>query len=82
MHVAARSIGILSTTQGIEDPYQLYLIATKNSIDDHLAFIPSGFKESSEELFVPNYMRKLFDLGSQIGSKRDHWQEYPPGFSG
>ena len=81
LSVARRSISILTTNQGIGDLYQLYLIATNNHIGFNLAVIPPDFKEESLELFDPVYMQKLFELGVQIGSTNDHWQQYPPGFA-
>ena len=81
LSVAMRSISILSTNQGIGDLYQLYQIATNSDIGFNLAIIPPDFKEESLELFDPLYMQKLFELGVQIGSTNDHWQQYPPGFT-
>ena len=80
-NVAMRSIGILTTNQGIGDLYQLYLIATNNDIGYNLAVIPPDFEEKPMELFGPVYMQKLYQLGVQVGSTADHWQHYPPGFS-
>lgn len=79
-NISARSIGTLIKTQGIGDLYKLYLISQRNNIDYNLAFIPFDFKEESQEFFDSEYMKKLFQLGLQIGRKSDPWHHLPPEF--
>ena len=78
--ISARSIGTLIQNQGIGDLYRLYLFAQKNDIDYYLTFIPPDFLDVPDELFDPEYMQTLFDLGFQKGLQSDHWQRKPPGF--
>jgi hypothetical protein len=78
--IAARSIDSLIRTQGIGDLYQIYLATVRDGLDYHLASIPASFTEKPKEAFDPVYMRKLFDLGKQMGRSGYPWVKVPPGY--
>ena len=79
--LAKRSIAGLIRTQGIGDLFRLYTIAAKNDFDYFLAHVPNDFKAATNELFDPDYMRPLFQIGYQQGLKGGCWRSTPPGLT-
>ncbi len=77
--IAGRSIAALIRTQGIGDMYRIYVGAQRDGVDYHLAYIPGEFKEESKEMFDPEYMGKLFDLGYRMATAGFPWKDSPPG---
>ncbi len=77
--ISVRSIDTLLKNYGIGDLYRLYAIAQRDRLEYNLTYIPSTFTETSEELFDPKYMRKLFDLGYRQGVDGVAWRKNPPG---
>jgi predicted acylesterase/phospholipase RssA len=78
--IAGRSIGSLIRTQGIGDMYRIYVSAKRDGMDYKLAYIPSSFREKPAEIFDPEYMVKLFDLGYGLAKSGYAWDKAPPGF--
>ena len=75
------SIETLIRTQGIGDLYRIYLGAQRDDLDYHLAYIPSDFDERPSELFDPEYMKKVFDLGFELAKDGYPWEKTPPGLT-
>ena len=75
--IADRAIPSLIRTQGIGDMYRLYLGAQSDGLNYHLAYIPDDFNEKSKEMFDPEYMRKLFDLGYRMAKSGYPWHKAP-----
>jgi predicted patatin/cPLA2 family phospholipase len=78
--IADRSITSLIRTQGIGDMYRMYLAAERDGLDYHLAYVPDDFDEKAKEMFDPEYMRKLFDVGYRMAKSGFTWKKAPPGF--
>ena len=75
-----RAIETLSKYHGIGAIYRLYIAAMRDGIDYNLIYIPESFSAESKELFDPNYMSKLFDVGYAMGKQsRTIWLKKPPG---
>ena len=74
------TISTLIRTQGMGDLYRIYLGAQRDGMDYNLSFIPSDFDEKPKEVFDPEYMGKLFDLGYQMTKNGYPWEKVPPGF--
>jgi predicted acylesterase/phospholipase RssA len=70
----------LIRTQGIGDLYRIYMEALRDGMDYNVAYIPAFFDETSQEVFDPVYMAKLFDLGYKMAVKGYPWEKAPPGF--
>jgi len=79
--LAKRSIDGLIRTQGIGDLFRLYVIAEKNNFDYFLAHVPNDFHVETDELFDPDYMRPLFQIGYQQGLRGGCWRSTPPGLT-
>ena len=78
--IAGRSIQSLLRTQGFGDLYRLYLFALRDGIDYNLAYIPDHFTQKPKEMFDPEYMGKLYDLGYWSAKSGYPWRKGPPGF--
>jgi predicted acylesterase/phospholipase RssA len=79
--LAKRSMDSLIRTQGIGDLFRLYVIAAQNDFNYFLAHVPNDFKMATDELFDPDYMRPLFQIGYQQGLKGGCWRFTPPGLT-
>ena len=79
--LASRSIDSLIRTQGIGDLFRLYVTAQKNDFRYHLAHVPNDFRMQTDELFDPNYMRPLFQIGYEQGKQGECWFPRPPGLA-
>jgi predicted patatin/cPLA2 family phospholipase len=78
--ILGNTISTLIRTQGLGDLYRIYLGAQRDGMDYNLSFIPSNFNEKPKEVFDPEYMGKLFDLGYQMTKNGYPWEKVPPGF--
>jgi len=80
LSIVRSSIGSLLRTQGFGDLYELYLFALKDDLDYNLAYIPNQFTLTPKELFDPEYMSKLYELGYWLAKPGYPWHKGPPGF--
>ena len=78
--ISKKTIMGLLANQGIGDLYRIYTIAQREGIKFKLVFIPSDFEFNPSELFDPEVMGKLFDMGYHMALSGDPWQNYPPGY--
>jgi predicted acylesterase/phospholipase RssA len=78
--IAGRSVSSMIRTQGIGNMYEIYLLAKRDGLDYHLAYIPASFKEEPKEAFDPVYMKHLFDLGYESAKGGYPWEAVPPGY--
>lgn len=78
--IAGRSIESLIRTQGIGDLYRIYLSTQRDGLNFNLIYIPKEFDEIPNEMFDPIYMRKLYQLGFEMGQRESSWLHKPPGF--
>jgi hypothetical protein len=77
--IAGRTVDSLIRTQGIGDLYRGYLGVKYYGFDYNLAYIPASFNAESKELFDPQYMGKLYQLGYDLARRGYPWEEAPPG---
>ena len=77
--IAIRSVGTLVRAQGMGDLYRIYLRTQQDGIDYNLAYIPADFTMKSKELFDPEYMSQLFDLGYRMAEGGYPWRKGPIG---
>jgi hypothetical protein len=79
-YIALRSIDTLIKSQGLGDLYRLYAYTVRDKMEYNIIFIPATFSAKEESLFDNAYMRKVFALGYDLGSKGNAWSHYPPGY--
>lgn len=77
--LSRRSIETLTKYEGLGDLYRLYVGAQRDGIDYNLVYIPPEFDAEPTEVFDPDYMKKLFALGYDMGKAPKIWQKKPPG---
>ncbi len=77
--VAAYAMYTMIRNLGIGDLYRIYESAQRDGLDFNLAHIPADFCEKPEEIFDRAFMRKLYDLGYQLGREGYPWKKTPPG---
>lgn len=78
--IVGRSVSSLIRTQGIGNMYELYLLAERDGLDYHLAYIPEEVESEKSEQFDPEYMKVLFDLGYEMAKSGYPWVKAPPGY--
>jgi len=77
--IATRSVNTLVRAQGMGDMYRMYFRSRKDGIDYNLAYIPDDFTMEAKELFDPEYMGQLFDLGYRMAEGGYPWRKGPIG---
>ena len=78
--IMARSAASMVRTQGIGNMFELYLLARRDGLDYHLAYIPDDFEEDKVEQFDPEYMKALFERGYEMAKDGYPWAKAPPGY--
>jgi hypothetical protein len=81
LSIAGRAIASLIQTQGVGDLYRIFIAAQRDGIDYNLAYIPETFATPLREPFDTAYMRDLFRLGYDLGTRGYSWSKVPPGWS-
>ena len=78
--LSQRSLDSIIKYQAVGDLYRLYIAAQRDGMNYKLLYIPPQFNEKSKEIFDPDYMRKLFEIGCAEGVKGIDWVSEPPGY--
>jgi len=79
MDILGRSMATLIKQQLEGDLIKLYLRSKKNEIDYNEMSIPPSFREKAKEAFDKEYMRKLYELGYEMGKAGIKWRKKPSG---
>jgi len=75
---AERAFGAVMRSQGIGDPYRLYVTALEDGLDYHLAHIPEDFKFEGKETLDVDFMKALFQRGKEMAQEGYQWLKEPP----
>ena len=78
--ITGRAIDLLIKNQSIGDIYKIYSLCKRDNLHFNLIYMPSTFKESSNEFFDPIYMTKLFKFAENMAIEGVPWKNKPPGF--
>jgi len=78
--ISDRSVSSMIRSQGIGNLYEIYMMAARDKLEYHLAYIPNDFDAPQEERFDPGYMKTLFDLGFELAKEGYEWKRRPPRF--
>ena len=79
--IAARSISTLIKSQSIGDVYKMYAQSQRDGVDFNLTSIPGDFTAKGKSEFDQAYMRKLYDLGFDLGQTQAAWSKTPPDYT-
>jgi len=78
--IASRAIASLISAQALGDLYRLFVVTKREDIEYNLARIPDDHVSRADEVFDPDEMRRLFDLGYEAAKAGYPWQHEPPGY--
>ena len=65
--IAIRGFLTMLRSQGIGDLQRIAALARRDEIRVKLTYIPPDFTQQPEEVFDPDWMSRLFELGRQVG---------------
>ncbi|MCK9431768.1 MAG: patatin-like phospholipase family protein [Candidatus Omnitrophica bacterium] len=77
--IAERTIEAMTNSQSIGDLYQIYFFTRDGRGDFNLAYIPADCVFKPREIFDPQTMEKIFDLGYSRAANGYPWRKSPPG---
>ena len=78
--IADQAIFTLLDSAVLGDMYRIYLAATRDGLNFHLASIPGTFTHTATEPVDPKYMNALFNLGYDMAKGGYPWQTTPPDY--
>lgn len=80
--ISGRALGTLIKFAAFNDLLRIHVAAEAANLDFRYIAIPDDFEEQAEEVFDPQEMRRLFDLGYEIGIAGTGWQDAAPTYQG
>lgn len=80
LSISQHAILDLFANQGTGDLYHIYTLARDEGTDYNIVAIPPSFIPRSRELFDPEDMQRLFDLGYGMAAGGIAWSKSPPGY--
>lgn len=78
--IASYAMYTLIRNQGIGDIHRVFALAQRDGLDFNLVHIPADFDEKPDEIFDPEFMQKLYDVGYGLGRNGVAWEKTPPGY--
>jgi predicted patatin/cPLA2 family phospholipase len=75
--IAERSVSTMIKSASINDLMRIHQFAQRDNIDFHYAGIPDDFSFESKEVFDPEEMNALFEIGYQMAREGNLWQDAP-----
>jgi hypothetical protein len=76
--ISGRAIGTMIKFAAINDLYRLYLTTSTAGLGFRYVAIPDDFESQADEVFDPQEMKRLFELGYETGLSGTAWQDRPP----
>jgi hypothetical protein len=77
LSIAGTAASSLIGGSGSGDIYRILATTQRDGVDLRIQSIPPDFEADSEEPFDPVYMRRLYDLGLELGRSGDRWIPHP-----
>jgi predicted patatin/cPLA2 family phospholipase len=78
--ISVRSFGTLMKAQSWSDMLRLYGTSKRDNVDFHYISLPYGYEAKGDEMFDPEEMKRLYDLGYSIATSDKPWQKEIPLF--
>jgi predicted acylesterase/phospholipase RssA len=79
--ITARAIDSMIKISAVGDLYRINEFADRDGIDFNYVDVPPDFVAESKEAFDPVEMRRLFDIGYELGASGSAWKTDPPGMA-
>ncbi len=76
--ITATSISSLIRTQGLGDLSSIYLLSQRDGGTFNLVYVPDDFDVEYDEMFDPEYMKALYDVGYALAKDGVEWSQLPP----
>jgi len=76
--IVSRSFSTLMKAHSWNDLFRLYFVAEENGVDFNYVSIPHDYESHGKEMFDPQEMKKLFELGFEMAKSGYKWNEVPP----
>ncbi len=77
-YISVRSLSTLMKAQSWKDMMRLYAVARRDRASFHYISIPSNYEPKGKEMFDPEEMKRLYDLGYGIAKSDNPWEEGIP----
>ncbi|MHC4309101.1 MAG: patatin-like phospholipase family protein [Planctomycetota bacterium] len=78
--ISVRSFSTLMKAQSWGDMIRLYGIAQEDNVDFNYISLPYSYEPKGDEMFDPEEMKRLYDLGYSIATSDNPWQKELPLF--
>jgi hypothetical protein len=78
IYISSRSFLTLMKAQSWGDMVRLYNLAARDNVGFHYISIPGSYEPQGKELFDPEEMKRLYDLGYEIATSDEPWREVMP----
>ena len=78
--ISGRSFSTLMKAQSWNDMIRLYDRTEKDNVDFSYISIPNNYEAKGDEMFDPEEMKRLYDLGYSIATSDNPWQKEIPFF--
>ena len=75
-----RTVKTLIKVSAWSSLYRMYLHAHSGGYGFRYVGLPDGFKSASNGPYDPQEMRRMFDIGFEMGRAGRGWETVPPGF--
>lgn len=78
-NIAGRTVSAMTKSAALGDLFRIYTFAQRDGIQYNYLGIPDNYEWVSDEEFDPVEMKKLYEVGYQLGLSADPWKKAPPG---
>jgi hypothetical protein len=78
--ISGRAISTLIKYAAFNDLYRVHGSTAAANLGFRYAAIPDDFESKADEVFDPEEMKRLFELGYELGSAGSAWRDTPPGY--
>lgn len=78
--IAQQAISTMTTSNGVNDLYRMYLTTKRDGVAFNMAYIDEGFHVPYKGPFDKAYMNALYTHGYRMGIAGHEWHNAPPGY--
>jgi len=80
LKIAQQAISTMTTSNGVNDLYRMYLTTKRDGVAFNMAYIDEGFHVPYKGPFDKAYMNALYTHGYRMGIAGHEWHNTPPGY--